>query len=368
MAEAPPLPYGNEMFEVCLPLPPKVNSVGTWENLTSPSVILAYSLPLLELQVLLIFVVTHLVYAILKPLGITMFASQMFAGMIMGPAVLGQIEGFRNIFIQNELVLEALDTAAGLGFAIFLFLMGVKMDASHRMASRRAQDHKLRAGTTGLSAAAVSDLSKLVLYEFFSLARCWLCHRRWLWSGQELPSFLVLFLVVRPWMFWVIRTTPEGKPIEEVYIMIIVMLALASGMFSNWLEHSPLPGAFLVGVAVPDGLPLGSTIVEKIPLRDSMALALIMSTKGIVELSYLSSFKDSKCVDTFHSSKCNYNPNPGEVSLRPCFKKIRMLSAKKHNALSELRVVACVHRPEHILALVDMFDITCLTKESPNVV
>ncbi|KAE8676393.1 hypothetical protein F3Y22_tig00111614pilonHSYRG00060 [Hibiscus syriacus] len=338
MAEAPPLPYGNEMFEVCLPLPPKVNSVGTWENLTSPSVILAYSLPLLELQVLLIFVVTHLVYAILKPLGITMFASQMFAGMIMGPAVLGQIEGFRNIFIQNELVLEALDTAAGLGFAIFLFLMGVKMDASHRMASRRAQDHKLRAGTTGLSAAA------------------------------ELPSFLVLFLVVRPWMFWVIRTTPEGKPIEEVYIMIIVMLALASGMFSNWLEHSPLPGAFLVGVAVPDGLPLGSTIVEKIPLRDSMALALIMSTKGIVELSYLSSFKDSKCVDTFHSSKCNYNPNPGEVSLRPCFKKIRMLSAKKHNALSELRVVACVHRPEHILALVDMFDITCLTKESPNVV
>ncbi|XP_039031165.1 cation/H(+) antiporter 4-like [Hibiscus syriacus] len=35
---------------------------------------------------------------------------------------------------------------------------------------------------------------------------------------------------------------------------------------------------------------------------------------------------------------------------------------------SELGVVACVHRPEHVSALVDVLDITCPTKESPNIV
>ncbi|KAE8670992.1 hypothetical protein F3Y22_tig00112000pilonHSYRG00069 [Hibiscus syriacus] len=91
-------------------------------------------------------------------------------------------------------------------------------------------------------------------------------------------------------------------------------------MFTLWLDRSPLFGAFLVGLAVPDGPPLGSTMIEKsnclangvfvliyvttstmrvnskkmIPMRDSLAFALIMSSKGIVELSYFSSFKDSE--------------------------------------------------------------------------
>ncbi|KAE8676394.1 hypothetical protein F3Y22_tig00111614pilonHSYRG00061 [Hibiscus syriacus] len=140
-------------------------------------------------------------------------------------------------------------------------------------------------------------------------------------------------------------TTPEGRPIEEVYVVIILMLAFASSMFTHELDHSPLLGAFLIGLVVPDGQPLGSALI---PLRDSLVISLIMSNKGIVELSYFSTFKDSERVDTCRSSKCNYNPSPGEVPLLPCFKKI------------------C--KPEHVSALVDVLDITCPTKESPNIV
>ncbi|KAE8697030.1 hypothetical protein F3Y22_tig00110634pilonHSYRG00028 [Hibiscus syriacus] len=330
MAEAPPLPYRNETFDVCLRLPPKVNSVGIWENLASPSAILTYSLPLFELQVLLAFVVTHLIYAILKPLGITMFASQI-----------------------------------------------------RRMAARRAQDPKFRAGTTGLI------------------------------SGGR-------------------------RPIKEVYVVIIMMLALASGMLTNWLDRSPLLGPFLVGLVVPDGPPLGSALVEKfdgipngiflviyvtrstmrvnpkkmladpsavkhtsifviatflakvtscfvasywsrIPLRDSLALSLIMSSKGIVELSYFSTFKDSEVLSdaTFSVLALSVLVN---ATIIPILVKYlydpvsrRYASYQQRNIMhlkpdSELRVVACVHRPEHVSALVDVLDITCPTKESPNIV
>ncbi|KAE8711579.1 hypothetical protein F3Y22_tig00110283pilonHSYRG00032 [Hibiscus syriacus] len=415
----PPFSFGNGTFEVCMALPPKINSVGIWENQTSPSVILTYSLPLLELQMLLIFTVTHLVYGILKPLGITLFASQMFAGMIMGPAVLGKIESFRDIFIRNELVLQVIDTTAGFGFCIFSFLMGVKMDASHsirdtffcrRMASRRAQYPKFRVGTTG----PISGGRATIFYLF------------------------LLFCVFRPWMFWVIRTTPEGRPVKGVYVVIIMMLAFAYGVFTHWLDRSPLLGAFLVGLAVPDGPPLGSTMVEKfdglangvflviyvttstmrvnptkmladlsrvrftcilviatflakfiscliascwsrIPIRDSLAFSLIMSSKGIVELSYFSSYKDSEVLsdETFSMLtlvvlvnatiipilvKYLYDP----VSRKYASYQQRNIMHLKPN--SELRILACVHRPEHVSALVDVLNITYPTKESPNVV
>ncbi|XP_038992557.1 cation/H(+) antiporter 11-like [Hibiscus syriacus] len=494
----PPFSFGNGTFEVCMALPPKINSVGIWENQTSPSVILTYSLPLLELQMLLIFTVTHLVYGILKPLGITLFASQMFAGMIMGPAVLGKIESFRDIFIRNELVLQVIDTTAGFGFCIFSFLMGVKMDARLALkTTRRAvvigivsllcpllvsiivqeiyktpnQSERItieylvgvvtqsvthfsvvawllgelnilnsELGRLALSAAAVSDLSNIFLYKCFTLAGYWKMSPSLAvgWAGATIFYLFLLFCVFRPWMFWVIRTTPEGRPVKGVYVVIIMMLAFAYGVFTHWLDRSPLLGAFLVGLAVPDGPPLGSTMVEKfdglangvflviyvttstmrvnptkmladlsrvrftcilviatflakfiscliascwsrIPIRDSLAFSLIMSSKGIVELSYFSSYKDSEVLsdETFSMLtlvvlvnatiipilvKYLYDP----VSRKYASYQQRNIMHLKPN--SELRILACVHRPEHVSALVDVLNITYPTKESPNVV
>ncbi|MBA0762307.1 hypothetical protein Gotri_011941 [Gossypium trilobum] len=81
MAESLPPPYllyENATYEFCFVLPSKVNSAGIWENATTPAVIFSYSLPFLELQFVMIFLVNHLVYAILRSIGITLFASQMF--------------------------------------------------------------------------------------------------------------------------------------------------------------------------------------------------------------------------------------------------------------------------------------------------
>ncbi|MBA0825573.1 hypothetical protein Goarm_010511, partial [Gossypium armourianum] len=81
MAESLPPPYllyENATYEFCFVLPSKVNSAGIRENATDPFIIFSYSLPFLELQFVMIFLVNHLVYTILRSIGITLFASQMF--------------------------------------------------------------------------------------------------------------------------------------------------------------------------------------------------------------------------------------------------------------------------------------------------
>ncbi|KAK8504886.1 hypothetical protein V6N12_033137 [Hibiscus sabdariffa] len=497
-ALAPPRPHENGTVEVCIPLPPRINSAGIWENPASPSVILTYSLPLLELQLLLTFLVSQLVYAILRPLGITLFASQMFAGLVTGPGLLGRTDIFRSIFITTETGIQIVDTAAGFGFFMFLFLMGVKMDMnmafkttkravligivslfvpfvaaviiqeaykmpniSNQMKMERIvatitesvtyfavvscllSELKIintELGRLALSAAVVNDLTSLLLFQVFSIARHWtvspsiaLGHA----GGACIFTFL-LFFVFRPWMFWIIRTTPEGSPIEDVYIVIIMMLALGSSMFTYVIGRTPLLGVFIFGLAVPDGPPLGSALVDKfecfsngmflaiyvstatmrvhpemvladstivqftcvfltfmfvvklvscflisrwtmMPARDSLAFALIMSSKGIVELAYFTSFKENEVVSDATFSvltlgallnattipilvKFLYDP----VSRKPTGYDQRNIMHLKPD--SELRILACIHEPEHVPALIDLLDITCPTEDSPNVV
>ncbi|GMI74338.1 cation/H+ exchanger 4 [Hibiscus trionum] len=503
MAEAPPqlhpLPHGIETAEVCITLPPMVNSAGIWEKSTSPSEILTYSLPLLEIQMLLIFSVTHLVYAILKPLGVTFFASQMFAGMILGPAILGKVEGFHETLFAQESGMRIVDTVAMFGFAVFLFLMGVKMDL--KMAFRTTRRaivigflslsspfvvglivyvaYKLpnesshvtterlmgitvesftpfavvacllgelkivnsELGRLALSSAAISDLSGLVLVHCINYSKFWttVSPSFAVWQAVIMVLFvLVLFFVFRPLMFWIIKRTPKGRPIKEAHLVFVMLLALLSCMFTHWHAQTPLLGAFLFGFAVPDGPPLGSALVDMFECfingvflavyvttstmrvkpntvladpstlkfsviysvlaflakfiscsiasfwgmkswRDTLAFALIMSSKGVVELSYFSTFRDIKILSeaTFSTLtlgvlvnatiipilvKYLYDPVSGKYAGH----QNRSLMHLKPD--SELRILACIHTHEHVPALIDVLDITCPTKESPNVV
>ncbi|KAL1214840.1 Cation/H(+) antiporter 12 [Cardamine amara subsp. amara] len=69
----------------CIPLVFNISSNGFWENLKSPDVIFGYSLPLIEFQILLIFVFSVLVHMIIRCAGISPIPSYMIAGMILGP-------------------------------------------------------------------------------------------------------------------------------------------------------------------------------------------------------------------------------------------------------------------------------------------
>ncbi|XP_022732135.1 LOW QUALITY PROTEIN: cation/H(+) antiporter 12-like [Durio zibethinus] len=487
--------HGNETVTFCIVLPPKVNSTGVWENTSSQSVILNYSLPLLELQMLLIFLVTHVIYSFLEPLGIPLFASQMVAGMILGPAMLGQIDEFKVILFPPDFGVGIIDTTAIFGFAIFLFLMGVKMDVKVAFRTTRSakvigllsllaptlvgclvrevfkepnQTEEIRierlVGTTiesltslsviacllselkilnselrrlALSSAVLGDLRSLFLVVVIVFSKNWSkSHSVALTNAGAMVDFIiVLVFVLRPLMVWIVRETPEGRPIKEVYIFAIMLIALGSSMYTHCFNQSPLFGAFLFGLAVPDGPPLGSALVDKfecfvsgvfltlyvttatmradpgkmfcdptrlkfsailvvttflakfiaclipsffgkMPFKDSLAFALIMTSKGIVELSHLSTYKDRKCL--LPRSNCRLLQM--QLFIVPILVKslYDSLSRKyagylKRNIMhltpnAELRVLACVHRPENFAGFIDLLNATCPTIESPNVV
>lgn len=164
---------------------------------------------------------------------------------------------------------------------------------------------------------------------------------------------LVVILVIRPAMIWIVKQTPEGRPVKDSYIYAIILVMLLGGAFSHWVGEFPMLGAFIIGFATPDGPPLGSALADKldsfvsglfiplfmtlialrvnlqaidlssdhavytivlivvvflvkvvasvvpacicrVPFKDALALGLIMSSKGIVQMSFYSFFRDER--------------------------------------------------------------------------
>lgn len=86
---------------------------------------------------------------------------------------------------------------------------------------------------------------------------------------------LVVFIVyvLRPIMLWMVRQTPKGKPIKESYIFFVLFMLLGCAFFGEFIGEHFLIGPILLGMAVPDGPPLGSALVEKL---DNMVSAVFL--------------------------------------------------------------------------------------------
>ncbi|GLT58663.1 hypothetical protein SLA2020_315340 [Shorea laevis] len=488
--------------KTCFLLPPKINSAGIWENTDSPSVIFSYSLPLLELQIFVLFICSHTIHFFFKRIGLRSLVSQIVAGLMLGPTLLGKVESLKiSEFFSPGNPREVLDTTANFGFSIFLFLMGVKTDMGMAFrAARRAtvigiasvlfpliialtyhmataSPHQTRGiklehmavitvssftsfpviaclldelmilnselGRLALSSAIVADFCGIFLICVVIFSRIW-DHSKTSaiknTAGTISFTFVAIF-ILRPIMVWMVRRTPEGKPVKDTYIHTVVLMALASALYTNYFDHTPLFGAFVFGLVVPDGPPLGSILVEKfecfvtgvffpiyvvtttlradpgrtmidvaeekldkfniivivltflgklassflpslfckMPWKDALALALIMSSKGVVELSHFSILKDKKVMRkrAFAVAVIGILLNSAIVPLLvkllydPFSRKYagyqkRNIMYLKRNA--EFRILVCVHRPENVSAFIDLLNATGPTKQSPNVV
>ncbi|KAL5974624.1 hypothetical protein ACLOJK_031294 [Asimina triloba] len=75
--------------------------------------------------------------------------------------------------------------------------------------------------------------------------------------------FVTIF-VIRPMLFCVIRRTPRGGKVDQGYIVAILIMVLFMAMVTDWIGMSVLEGTIILGLVVPNGPPLGSTIEEKI--------------------------------------------------------------------------------------------------------
>ncbi|XP_058195168.1 cation/H(+) antiporter 4-like [Rhododendron vialii] len=484
-------------YGLCLRFPPKVHSLGLWEN-KDP---FTYSVPALEVQMVVIFVLTHLLHYPLKRLGIPKLFSEIMAGIILGPTLPKKFRDLtKRLFpIDTQGVIGTLTL---FGYMLFMFLVGVKMDLSivnttgkkafavgilalvvpfmvGNMTSQVLLKEFIRDKDDGSTASLLfvsglqsvspfvvvamllkelkilnSELGRLALAsslssEVLGISLAFIMNTlRSFMEDHSLSSalqrvgliicfILVVIIIIRPAMLWIVKQTPEGRPVKDSYIYSVILLILLAGAFTHWIGEFPILGPFIIGFAVPDGPPLGSTLADKldsfvsglfiplfmtlislrvnlqaidlsnpyaisivvliivvflakvvvciipacicrVPFKDALALGLIMSSKGIVQMSFYSFFRDDQAFneETFALLvtstavasvvvpllvKQLYDPSQKYAG----YQKRSIMHSKQGG---EIRIVMCIHRPDNILAFLNLIDISCPTKESPMMV
>ncbi|XP_059429300.1 cation/H(+) antiporter 3-like [Corylus avellana] len=292
-------------------------------------------------------------------------------------------------------------------------------------------------GRLSLSTTMICDMLSLLALVSSSLIRNYLVQGT-MFSAIDLGAIIIYIVVlvyaIRPAMFWVIRQTPKGRPIRDVYIHIIMLMILGFSLLSNYFGESLLYGPFILGLAIPDGPPLGSTIVNKfncfisdvflplyvttcamrtdlrlikfdnsfmtfngilivlifmakmlgslvpplyakMPLNDALALALLMSFKGVTQLEYYSFLNDIEVMtDQVFTLSCVcilviaifvpllvkflYHPSRRYAG----YQKRDIMHCR---ANTELRILVCIHRPDNIAAVIKLLEVSCPSRERP---
>ncbi|KAI4315970.1 hypothetical protein L6164_023993 [Bauhinia variegata] len=480
----------NEVTSVCH-IAGQINSNGVWMG-DDP---LSFSLPLLLLQLSLVFIVTRCICLLLKPLGQPSIVCDILGGMTLGPSILGRSPAFtEKVFPARARSL--LETFAFFGFMLFVFLVGVKIDPSIVLRSDKralvigvllffvpfvlagsvayllyqfaSLDHdvskalQIVVAIQCLTAFPVitcflydlqilnSEIGRLASTSSLVSDICFLCFMAIKFTidiaakrsvRECIGSFLscvmlILFIVflVRPAVLWVIQRTPQGKPVKETYIFGVLMVVMFCGFMGEVVGLNACVASFVLGLAIPDGLPLGAALVDtldcfvsvllmpiffmisglmtdvyairkmnnvavilliicvafcgkfiatllplllcRMPFRDVISLSLIMNSKGTVELALLILSKtqnlqvlNEECFSIMVLSLVLMS-----VILAPLVNALydpskRFLAYKRRTLLhhsndEELRILACIHNHDNMLAILNLLAASNATEAS----
>ncbi|XP_030464242.1 cation/H(+) antiporter 24-like [Syzygium oleosum] len=285
------------------------------------------------LEVSFVIVVTRIIRFLLKPLRQPRIVSEILGGVLVGPSILSHIPKFvkyvypgsANFVVRNVGVI---------GFMYFLFMAGVRTDMS--MVRRSAKKHVYLAltgvfipsfvvivvglimrrsmndaygnsssiavlgsstavtsfpvlypilkelnllnsevGRLALSSAIVGDMIGIVVVILFEAAiQAKTGSIKGLWClATVVVTMAIMFLCIRPAASWIIRNTPEGKPVDQPYIIVILVGVLVTGFLTDFLGVGIANGPLWLGLMIPDGPPLGTTLVER---SDTIIMELLM--------------------------------------------------------------------------------------------
>ncbi|KAM7271356.1 hypothetical protein ACFE04_030570 [Oxalis oulophora] len=380
-----------------------VYSNGIWDKQWQD--IFHHPLALLQFQLVIIFLITNLLHYFIGRLHLPRMISDILTGIILGPSFMRRIAPKLSDMLFPPMSMKILLNLTRFGYLLFMFMIGVKMDFNLVSKSgKRAwiiasigvvfpflfvaivsveilsvlnhDDYwsqewvrlfvglmmitsfpvvacllmhlkilNTELGRVALSSALCSDLLSVIVINSSNFQRIMKDSQR----AGLVSMILTLILVVAIWtvfrsiMLWIIRQTPEEKHVKSSYLFWIVMTVLVVEIFGDNVGLTFLYGPFLLGLSVPTGPPLASTLVErldtmitglflplisfycgyksdvwklelpskpiafiivfgmpykfiaslvtaiccKVPLKDATGVALILSAKGIVELGTL---------------------------------------------------------------------------------
>ncbi|CAN0903869.1 Cation/H(+) antiporter 15 [Linum grandiflorum] len=282
--------------------------------------------PVLMAQLIVSASLSLIIQAILTPLGESAFISMMLAGFTLGPSVWGHNSKFiTTLYPLKSFYIN--ETFAFLGCLLFMFVVGAKMDMSMvRRAGKKAEvigfltflvplslnlvvanflanptadidpvnpnliyymavlqsvssfhvitcllaDLKLLNSELGQLAVSSSMISGtcswvVVIVIFTARQAGFVSKSAMLWTYfSTLFLFLMVIFVMKPIMYLMVRNTPEGKPMKESYILIIFIMLLVMALAGEVCGQHFLIGPVVLGLAVPDGPPLGTAVVNRL--------------------------------------------------------------------------------------------------------
>ncbi|XP_057980082.1 cation/H(+) antiporter 8-like [Malania oleifera] len=332
----------------CSHEPPTMSSEGVWSSYRQYGSsfwigILQHPIPLLELQLFVIFFLHYLLHFLHTRLKLPWLFIHGLVGFIIGQ-VLRSNQNLSKLALNDESE-TVITTLMSIGFALFMFISGVKVDPSMMIKSGK------QALTMGTLALFFPIILTTPLFEFmkrrfpysqiglrffafsqsltpFPVIACLLTDLKILnselgrlTSSSSLISYLIsfalmamfiffrvsseisvlvgfkvvvvcmaftcsLWVFVRPLMFWIIKQTPEGKPVRESYIVFIVVLAVLSAVISDFVGLEYMFGPFILGLVIPDGPPLGSTLAERLDTVISGVVVPLFMTYGGYRITF----------------------------------------------------------------------------------
>ncbi|XP_057789778.1 cation/H(+) antiporter 24-like [Salvia miltiorrhiza] len=287
---------------------------------------LDFSFPLFLLQISTLILITRLLRFLLKPLRQPNVISEILGGIILGPSVLSRSNRFRAYIFPPEFK-YVIKNVGLVGLIYFVFISAVKMDI---MELKRAgkkhwfiaafgtimpiwcsvtvgllQKKSMNVGLANFSAIwgislNLSMAAFPVVYPIvrelnllssgigrMALTTTMICDLigvlalvvfEMLIQSQRRPIFSLFYLLsfiavaatcvggARHAMAWIVRSTPEEKPVGEAYITAVLVAVMVAGFVTDTFGLTVANGPMWLGLAVPTGKwgpPLGTALVEK---------------------------------------------------------------------------------------------------------
>ncbi|KAE8689635.1 putative Cation proton exchanger [Hibiscus syriacus] len=450
--------------------------------------IFKHQLILLQLQLALIFILATTIHLCLRHFYLPRLISEVLSGVILGPTILGRYLPDVSATLFSRHAVKVLSTLTRFGYLFFMFLIGVKMDVNLvRKSGRRewtigsiviifpilfivsaAQTISLKVdkveedaqqwvslfaglfmltsfpvvaillmhlkiinselGNLTLSSALISDLISVVIVNLDKMDKLSkLASDRVALKSTFLVIVLIMFVVMilRGMIYWIIRRTPEGKPVKDAYLFFVIIALLVVAVAGENAGLQYMYGPFILGLTVPTGHPLASTLIEKldtivagwmlplmstycgfrsdlwvlkrrppawivftvtfgvlfkmacgfisaiclkVPLKDATAMALMLTSKGIIELGCFATNVDKTDIDPQEFSwavlSVSFYAALVPIVTRKLYDPSKTYRGYQkrtvlNSSLNEgVRVLACAHRKDDALSAIKLLQLT----------
>ncbi|KAJ7955814.1 cation/H(+) antiporter 15-like [Quillaja saponaria] len=286
-------------------------------------------------------------------------------------------------------------------------------------------------GQTALTSSLATDFASWV----FLLIGLVIAHEGYTSELGYTFTFIILcFVVIRPVLKWVLENNTKDENYNEIHVNCILFGVVAFGFCTDALGAHAITGAYILGIILPKGelkdllfekvedfvsgvmMPLFFLVVglrfnyrhltadinpyivvliilltmtakilstlfiswqQQVPLTvtDSLSLAVLMNTKGILTLITLSSGRDLKVLDNQTYAVMLLACWLMTVEVSPILfilqkatwgsQKIQHRTIQNAKPDAEFRVLACIHNNHHVASIIHFLEFSNPTRLSP---